>query len=251
MKKIFNIIYNSFKKKNFIVIVNKILSRISINKQKEALQWAKDNCSSFESFARNINQQIFEESQKFSIFLDKYAKKKLEGLNIDLGGGGFYQLLYFITRITKPKIIVETGVAAGYSSQTFLYAININGFGKLYSSDFPYFRIKNPEKYIGYIVDEKLKKNWNLLIEGDQFALPKFSKQINKIDIFHYDSDKSYIGRVSAIKKLKKNINDDTIIIFDDIQDNLFFRDILKKTNLKYKVFEFNNKFIGLIFKKL
>ena len=34
--------------------------------------------------------------------------------------------------------------------------------------DFPYFRLKNPEQYIGYVVDEKYKINndsWELYTE--------------------------------------------------------------------------------------
>lgn len=252
MTKILNIFLNSLKKKNFIVMLHKVLfSRIGINEQKEANEWATKNCEDFDRFAKNINRKIYEESLNFKTYLDDYSKKKLENININLGGGGFYQLLYFITRIKKPKIIIETGVAAGYSSQTFLSAIDVNGFGKLYSSDFPYFRIKNPEQYIGYLVEERFKNNWFLSIQGDQFALPQFSKIVNKIDIFHYDSDKSYNGQKNAIKNLKNNIDDETIIIIDDIQDNLFFKNFKKNTNLNFKVFNFKNKFIGILFKKL
>jgi hypothetical protein len=35
---------------------------------------------------------------------------------------------------------------AGFSSSAILTALKENGEGILYSSDFPYFRIKNPEK---------------------------------------------------------------------------------------------------------
>ena len=96
-----------------------------------------------------------------------YRNKKLKKIKYDLGGGGFYPLLFFIVKYIKPNIVVETGVAAGFSSYAILKAIEENKKGRLYSSDFPYFRIPNPEKYIGIIVPEKLKKSWDLLIDGD------------------------------------------------------------------------------------
>ena len=57
---------------------------------------------------------------------------------MSLGGGGNFILLYFLTRKFN-KVVVETGVAAGWSSLAILGAFEKNGEGKLYSSDFPYF----------------------------------------------------------------------------------------------------------------
>ena len=251
IKKIFNIFSNSLKGRNSLVIINNIIKRFKKNTSIEATKWAAENTENFNTFAKAINREIYEESITFSKNLDKKANEKLSNLNIDLGGGGFHQLLYFITRLRKPKIVVETGVAAGFSSQSILSALNNNKFGTLYSSDFPYFRITNPEKYIGFVVDEKLKKNWNLYIEGDEYALPKIVKNFDKIDLFHYDSDKSYNGRRNALKIIEKYIDDNTIIIIDDIQDNLFFYDFLKFFKRNYKVFCFKNKYIGIIYNKI
>ena len=55
--------------------------------------------------------------------------------------------------------------------------------------------LKNPEKYIGILLSEKLKQNWNLSIEGDEINLRRFLKSLKKIDLFHCDSDKSYNGK--------------------------------------------------------
>ena len=101
------------------------------------------------------------------------ADEKLKALDYDLGGGGNSPLLYFLVRSMRPRIVVETGVAAGFSSSAILTALKENGEGILYSSDFPYFRIKNPEKYIGLLVDEELKGNWTCLKQGDRFNLPE------------------------------------------------------------------------------
>ena len=76
MKNLLNIIYNSLKKKNFIVIINKVILRLSINKQKEAHKWAKEKCENFDDFAKNINKDIFEESLVYANYLDNYSKKK-------------------------------------------------------------------------------------------------------------------------------------------------------------------------------
>ena len=112
--------------------------------------------------------------------------------------------------------------------------------------DFPYFRIKNPEQYIGILVPEHLKKRWSLYVDGDKKNLKKISDQINKIDIFHYDSDKSYDGRKKSFDLLRNKLLNSWIIM-DDIQDNSYFYDILNLINKNYYVIKYENKWIGLI----
>jgi predicted O-methyltransferase YrrM len=77
------------------------------------------------------------------------ASKTLNSISHSLGGGGAYSLIYFHCRILKPKIAVETGVANGWSSFAILESLRKNGQGKLYLSDFPYFKLKDPEQFIG------------------------------------------------------------------------------------------------------
>ena len=118
----------------------------------------------------------------------------------------------------------------------------------MYSSDFPYFRIKDPEKYIGIVVEENLKKNWNLFIDGDENSLPKIFKKVKNIDIFSYDSDKTYLARSKTLTKVSKFLSENSVIIMDDIQDNSFFYDYIKENNISnWKVFEFHNKYLGII----
>jgi predicted O-methyltransferase YrrM len=90
--------------------------------------------------------------------IEKYAKDKLSKLNVTLGGGGNYILLNFLIRKFKLKNVVETGVAAGWSSLAILRAFKKNGMGNLYSSDFPYYRLKNPEQYIGILAKNEINK---------------------------------------------------------------------------------------------
>ena len=69
----------------------------------------------------------------------------------------------------------------------------------------------------------------------------------NCIDIVHYDSDKSYSGRNHCLKNLYSNINSKTVIIFDDIQDNLHFKNLISKNKDNFCIIEFNGKYLGLL----
>ena len=49
------------------------------------------------------------------------------------------------------------------------------------------------------------------------------------------------------MKTLKPKINFQTIIIFDDIQNNLHFKDFVEENKKEFHVFEFDGKFTGII----
>jgi len=250
-EKIISVIKQLFTKQRSIIIFDKLLSRFDyIFKKKINLVDFEEYLIDISEFCLSKDKELWEESKKFGIKLTEDSSKKLREIKFPLGGGGAYELLYFITRYIKPNIIIETGVAAGFSSKAFLEAIAINKKGKLYSSDFPYFKEKNPEKYIGILVDEKYKKNWDLFIEGDI----NFIKQINgligeeSVDLLHYDSDKSYRSRKKTFNAIKKYLKKNCVIIFDDIQDNLHFSHLMNNYKIdNIKIFKFSGKYIGMI----
>ncbi len=246
-----NIFINFFKRNYFFVIIKKILKNFEKNTSIEAKKWAIENKKqSIEEFFYSVDASLYEETKIEKKFIQEYAQNKLSKLSVPLGGGGNYVLLYFLIRKYKLINIVETGVAAGWTSLAILRALKKNGKGFLYSSDFPYFRLKNPEKYIGYLAKNEINKNnWFLDIRGDDVALPEIVNRLEKktIDLIHYDSDKSYSGRANALKILSSKINSKTIIIFDDIQNNLHFRDLIGKNKKDFSVYEFEGKYIGII----
>lgn len=242
---------NIIKKDYFYVIIKKIFKRFEKNTSHEAEIWAKLNTNfSTEEFCSSIDSNLFDEILPEVKLFEDEAKAKLSKLKVQLGGGGNYTLLYFLVRKFMPNIVVETGVAAGWSSLAILRGLKKNKNGKLYSSDFPYFRLENPEQYIGILAKNELNKiNWFLDIRGDDVAINEIKKKIgnNPIDIIHYDSDKSYSGREQFLKNLYSNINSKTVIIFDDIQDNLHFKNLVNKKKESFCIVEFNGKYIGLL----
>jgi predicted O-methyltransferase YrrM len=195
---------------------------------------------------------LLRETDQFCTNLKTSADEILSRIPHDLGGGGGVPLLYALTRLLRPNVIVETGVAAGFSSATFLAALAKNGSGKLYSSDFPYFRIENPEQYVGIVVPAALKQNWSLHIKGDSANLPAILKECGPIDLFHYDSDKSYQGRAMAFSLILPRMMENGLVIMDDIQDNSFFHDwVMDHSDTPWTVLKYEGKYIGLLGKTL
>lgn len=250
-----NITKQLFNVKRFPILMGKIWTRLSetasSKDNEENLQWLASQKQDFAQYAASLDAELWDESLAYAETLQKHGHEVLSQLDVTLGGGGFYPLIYFVTRYRKPTTILETGVAAGYSSHAFLSALEKNAAqgsqGNLYSSDFPYFRIENPEKYIGILVPESLKSRWNLFIDGDAKNLPKIMASVNSIDLFHYDSDKRYSGREQAMQYVGPKLSDKAIVIMDDINDNRYFMEMCQAQGKAYRIFEFEGKYIGML----
>ena len=140
-------------------------------------------------------------------------------------------------------------MAAGFTSYAFFEAIKKNNMGTLYSSDFPYFRLPNPEKFIGIIVPNNIKINWNLFIKGDENNILEIKKKISSVDLIHYDSDKTYKGRKNFMKLVSDLVHDQTYLIMDDLHDNSFFLDYVNANKeLNWKILNVKKGFIGIIY---
>jgi len=246
-----NIVVNMMHPGNAPVMAQKILVRMmELQRRHEETpmrRWCAEHIEDTAGTLRRINPDLWDEAQRFSATLHAQATHKLSGLPVNLGGGGHYPLLYFLIRLKSPQVVVETGVAAGYSSQTILAALAANRKGRLLSSDFPCFRFKNPEQYIGYLVDDGLRDRWKLFLGGDRQSLPQIVACCGAVDLFHYDSDKSYSGRQFALNFITPHLAPNGLVIMDDIQDNFFFRDYVTSHRVPFRIFEFENKYVGVL----
>lgn len=250
MGKLKNIASNARTTGSFLVMTRKLLSRFEPNTRGASLEWIGEQyVFSTEQFCRTRDVDLWEEAEQEARKIDGLASATLSGLSISLGGGGNYILGYFYARFLRPEVIFETGVAAGWTSVALLRAIRRNGFGLLFSSDFPYFRLEEPEKYVGILAKGEDISRWKLDLRGDKVALRDFTSALagEKISLIHYDSDKSVRGRREAVRELLPHVSDKCVLIMDDVQDNLFFRNLVNHYSLEYSIIEFLGKYLGVV----
>lgn len=234
--------------------MRKVMERLLESRKDEsgaALDWARANETSLDNWLEGIDPEIWRETALAAAGIRKESAltiQELEALGIDLGGGGSLELLYFWTRKIKPRYILETGVAAGWSSFAFLLAMNSNGIGNLLSSDLPYFRIKDPEKYIGILVPNELRDlHWRLEIQGDESNFHRLLTPNIKLQLVHYDSDKRKNGRMRFFSIIESFLDDDSVVMMDDIQNNLAFKEYVEKGNRPFVVIECEGKYVGIV----
>lgn len=220
--------------------------RQQLKRRKPARHWAAAQAGDLEGYLRSLDAGLWAESAAFAAQLAQDGARILAGSRVVQGGGGAYALLYFLTRHARPEVAVETGVASGWSSTAILAAMEANGTGRLWSSDLPYADRDGSEAAIGILVPEALRPRWTLCTQGDRVCLPGFMDDCARIDLFHYDSDKKPAGREFAWGLVKPRLAPGAVVIFDDIQDNFQFRDLVAREGVAFQVFEFEDKFIGL-----
>lgn len=234
----------------FPVLAHKVMKRLRGERDTGSAEndaWLAKHSSTAEEVARRFDAALWDEACSFDLRFQEHAREVLESIPFDLGGGGDHRFLYWLTRYLRPKCVVETGVAAGWTSRAVLIALKKNGFGKLYSSDLPYFRLPRPERFVGVLVEPELRADWSLHLEGDEVNLPRILEKAPPIDLFHYDSDKMRSGREFAIALIRDRMAPGGVIVMDDIFNDDWFSTYVSSHALPFAVIERRYGIIGTL----
>jgi predicted O-methyltransferase YrrM len=234
-------------------ILFKIKTKLFNNRRErthnEALIWSQKVCQTpEEAFMKLFPGKKIYNLEKLFPKEYAYAIKQQQESPIKMGGPGCINLLYSICEAMNVKSAIETGVAYGWSSLAILLSLHNRAPGNLVSIDMPYPKMDN-ENFVGIVISPYLKEKWNLIRESDYTGLPKALNLFKEIDFCHYDSDKSYSGRMRSMKLIWNKLKKGGIFISDDISDNLGFKDFCEIKNIEPTVIAWNNKHIGIIIK--
>src|SRR6185295_5950908 len=221
------------------------------NTRAEAEKWCKENAADTGSALHQIFPEIktpvlnLESAfpQEFS-----YAHEKVKNTPYKMGGQGNIILLYNLCEHITAKYVIETGVAYGWSSLSILLSLAKRPGTSLTSTDMPYAKMGN-EDYVGIVVPPELKSHWTLLRESDVSGLPKALKNQPYLDLVHYDSDKSYLGRMTSYPALYDKLRTGGVFISDDINDNLAFKHFCEQHQKRPVITQFENKYVGIFIK--
>jgi hypothetical protein len=138
--------------------------------------------------------------------------------------------LYALTRLMKPKNIVEVGVSAGVSSAYFLLGLQMNGAGVLHSIDLPE-RIEEsvsrrnrrwgswelPKgKEPGWAIPKDLKRDWDLRLGKSAEVLPELVKELRRVDLFLYDVPYEIEEAIEDFRVVDKRLSKKAIALADN-----------------------------------
>lgn len=156
---------------------------------------------------------------------------------VAVGGPGHLDVLYHVARHLKAERAVETGVANGWSTLALLLAMHRVPGARLVSVDMPYAKLGNA-RFVGCVVAPHLREPWSLVRQPDRDALPVVLAELGRIDLAHYDSDKTYEGRSFAYPLLWARLRPGGVLLSDDIEYDGGFREFAEQVGRRAWVFE-------------
>jgi len=121
------------------------------------------------------------------------------------------------TALTVPGVVVEVGVARGYSSATILAALEAAGpDGRLYSVDLPPLE-EDAGAFVGSAVPDRLRGRWELELGPSSAALPPLLARIGSVGLFLHDGDHSYASQRDDLMTAWPWLEPGALAIVDDV----------------------------------
>jgi len=138
------------------------------------------------------------------------------------GDGALVRAIWCLIRHLKPRNVVETGVAHGFTSRFILEALERNGAGHLSSIDLPPL---DPlmRKQIGIAVDERFRHRWTLIAGSSRRCLPGLLSRLGEIDLFIHDSRHTERNVRFELDRAWAALKPGGALVIDDVDSNWGF----------------------------
>ena len=132
------------------------------------------------------------------------------------------QMLYVMVRWRRPKTVLETGIARGFSSFALLSAVKANGSGVVHSCDV--------DPACGELVNPSLGANWMKHVIDGRDAEQSFMsivRNIESVDLFFHDSNHRERWMELEFKTVLPKMPHNAVLGSDDVDLNRAFLSIL------------------------
>ena len=126
-----------------------------------------------------------------------------------------------IVKLMRPTVVVETGVALGFSTATILAAMRDNGGGSLYSVDLPHVQYGH-DREIGSAVPDDLREGWTLRLGRSEKLLPALVREVAPIDLFIHDANHAYSAQLREYRTAWPYLRPGGVLVSDDVGNPAF-----------------------------
>lgn len=141
---------------------------------------------------------------------------------INNGDFGLAKLCYSLCRAMRPTLILETGVCYGVTTAFILKAVQLNEWGTLHSIDLPPLG-RRADDFVGVLVPELLRNNWQFHRGATKTVLPKLLNEIEPVNLFVHDSLHTYRNMKRELQTVTPYLSRPAVVISDDIDGNPAF----------------------------
>lgn len=186
---------------------------------------------------REIRREYDAERRKLSKLIVMASDSAYSGETAVSAVGGLIQ--YSIIRKFKPKIVIETGVANGYSTRIILSALNRNKQGRRISVEV--------KKDVGLLLSGMDKSRWTLVVDKPRRNLRRAINSVKRVDVFIHDSDHTYKNMMFEFETVYDKMSERGFIMSDDVNWNAAFMRFSKRTGLQPMIFPSPKKSFGVL----
>ncbi|MGI0057712.1 MAG: class I SAM-dependent methyltransferase [Nitrosarchaeum sp.] len=197
---------------------------------------------------QTFNDNIFLELENH---IDNFVRLKKSGdrhssvdnpYPIDFGlGKNICRMLYYLVKFSDPDIVVETGVANGFSSSYMLLALDALKKGKLISIDYLVMPWHTKEK-VGQAIPESLKIWHELIIGNSLIEIPKLKTTVKQFDIFLHDSSHTYKHMMEEYQIAWPHLKNGGYLMSDDVSQNDAFLEFADRVRRKPLIVKKDNQ---------
>ena len=136
--------------------------------------------------------------------------------------------LYAAVRASKPKVVIETGTAAGASATYILEALEKNGEGCLYSVD-----VEHKDGFIGRLIPDQLRSRVDVRAGDSLSVLPELLKEVGSVSFFLHDSLHTYVHMMKEYEMLYPHMEQGGIICSHDVLLTNAWKHFIKRYHLQ------------------
>jgi hypothetical protein len=139
---------------------------------------------------------------------------------------GLARAAWCVARHQHPSVVVETGVARGFTSRMILEALEAQGYGRLFSIDLPPpLDQQRLTSETGAAIAEKLKERWTLIVGSSRRRLPTLLRDLGTIDMFVHDSRHTRRNILFELRLAWRALRPGGFLLADDIHGTVAFEE--------------------------
>jgi predicted O-methyltransferase YrrM len=130
-------------------------------------------------------------------------------------------LVGVLVSLMRPRVVVETGVALGFTTATILAAMDKYGSGRLYSIDLPSLQF-DPSREIGSAVPTQFRDRWTLVVGPTQKVLAPLLSDVAPIDLYLHDANHAYSEQLREYRMAWPHLRSGGVLVSDDVGNPAF-----------------------------
>ncbi len=130
---------------------------------------------------------------------------------------------------TRPRVVVETGVAHGVTSRIVLEVLAQNDLGHLWSIDLPFPFDHRLHGETGIVITDACRTRWSYLEGSSKQRLPPLIDEVEHVEMFIHDSLHTAENTLFEMEQAASAMAPGGVMLVDDIDSHMGFAKFTKR----------------------